>query len=103
MPAKEPSIRTILVLSFFVGTGMFSALSAPVEAAEKLTIKSIVEGAKKEGKVSWGTNLEEHEVQKLHQAFQRVSLYQGSLLQPASRRGERGAQHSGNASGHFRF
>jgi ABC-type Fe3+ transport system substrate-binding protein len=71
MREKHGSIRMIMAFLFFVGAGMSSAFNAAIEAAEKLTMKSIIEGAKKEGKVSWGTNLEEHEVQNLHRAFQK--------------------------------
>lgn len=66
MQDKHTSIRMIMAFLF-----LSSAFSAALEAAEKLTMKSIIDGAKREGKVSWGTNLEEHEVQKLHHAFQK--------------------------------
>jgi len=40
------------------------------DAAKGQTLDSIVQGAKKEGKLSWSTNLEEHEVKELHKALQ---------------------------------
>jgi iron(III) transport system substrate-binding protein len=48
------------------------AVSAPGGTAEKTpTMESIIQGAKKEGKVSWGTNLDESEVKELNKAFQK--------------------------------
>jgi iron(III) transport system substrate-binding protein len=47
------------------------ATNAPAaELSKGLTLDAIVQGAKKEGKLSWSTNLEEHEVRELHKAFQ---------------------------------
>lgn len=41
------------------------------EAAKRLTMNSIIEGAKKEGKVSWGSYLADFEVSELNQSFQK--------------------------------
>jgi ABC-type Fe3+ transport system substrate-binding protein len=41
------------------------------EVAKGPTLDSIVQGAKREGKLSWSTNLEEHEVREMHKAFQQ--------------------------------
>jgi hypothetical protein len=37
----------------------------------KLTVDSIMQGAKKEGKLSWATNLVDEEVAALNKAFQK--------------------------------
>ena len=49
--------------------GMTNARAA--DAAKGPTLDSIVQGAKREGKLSWSTNLEEHEVREMHKAFQK--------------------------------
>jgi iron(III) transport system substrate-binding protein len=41
------------------------------EVSKGPTLDSILQGAKKEGKLSWSTNLEEPEVRELHKAFQK--------------------------------
>lgn len=53
-------------LVFFPTPG--TCASAPRSA---VTMDSILRGAKQEGKLSWSTNLEEHEVRELHKAFQQ--------------------------------
>jgi iron(III) transport system substrate-binding protein len=59
-----------IVVFFFLG--LAAVLSAPGYGAEtKLTRDAIVEGAKKEGKVSWASNLVEEEVAELNKAFQK--------------------------------
>ena len=46
--------------------------SAPTRAAEKgLTKEAIIQGAKKEGKVAWATNLVDDEVRDVTKAFQK--------------------------------
>jgi ABC-type Fe3+ transport system substrate-binding protein len=52
-----------------VAGGMTNARAA--DAAKGPTLDSIVQGAKREGKLSWSTNLEEHEVREMHKAFQK--------------------------------
>ena len=47
-------------------------LVATSDAAQtKLTVDAIMQGAKKEGKVSWASNLVDDEVQELNKAFQK--------------------------------
>ena len=52
--------------------GMTTARAA--DAAKGQTLDSIVQGAKKEGKLSWSTNLEEHEVKE-----SKVSISESSV------------------------
>ena len=46
-------------------------LALAAELSQPVTMSSIVAGAKKEGKVSWGTYLDEKEVGEINQAFQK--------------------------------
>jgi iron(III) transport system substrate-binding protein len=69
MAKRNTRLRRILFV--------FLALSIPFfytpghSAETKLTRDAIVEGAKKEGKVSWASNLVEEEVAQLNKAFQK--------------------------------
>lgn len=87
MAARQVSIVRIVVALVFL-VGMSPAISAVAAAAEKLTMKSIIEGAKKEGKISWGTNLQEHEVEKLNQAFQQEYPFVKKISYSRARGGE---------------
>src|SRR4030095_2361265 len=60
-------------LVVFAAGGTTNARAA--DAAKGLTLNSIVQGAKREGKLSWSTNLEEHEVREMHKAFQKEFPY----------------------------
>jgi ABC-type Fe3+ transport system substrate-binding protein len=51
------------------GAAMDSAVAA--EVGKGPTLETIVQGAKREGKLSWSTNLEEHEVREMHKVFQQ--------------------------------
>ena len=64
-------IREALVLAFLLPL-LECFLLPPGNAAEtKLTLDSIMQGAKKEGKLSWATNLVDEEVVALNKAFQK--------------------------------
>jgi ABC-type Fe3+ transport system substrate-binding protein len=58
------------------------------DAASKLTMEQIIAGAKKEGKISWGTNLLEHEVEKLNKAFQKEYPFVKEVSYSRARGGE---------------
>ncbi|MGH7846305.1 MAG: ABC transporter substrate-binding protein [Candidatus Binatia bacterium] len=70
MAVKHGSILPSII-AFVFSAGMSTVFSSDTRAADKLTMESIIKGAKKEGKISWGTNLQEHEVVKLNKAFQK--------------------------------
>jgi iron(III) transport system substrate-binding protein len=64
-------------LVFGIGAWMWAVLAClatPVTSAATApkgpTLDAILQGAKQEGKLSWATNLEEHEVRELHKVFQ---------------------------------
>jgi len=61
---------TLAGLFFLAAVPMLSLIDS-ANAAAKLSIEQIIAGAKKEGKISWGTNLVEDEVVKLNAAFQK--------------------------------
>lgn len=70
----KPRNRLIIVIALgwlLVAPGFMSALTPAAEPSKKITMSSIVAGAKKEGKVSWGTYLDEKEVGEINQAFQK--------------------------------
>ena len=55
------------VLCFILTPSMSTAAEVP----RNLTMASIIEGAKKEGKISWGTYLDENEVSEINKNFQK--------------------------------
>jgi iron(III) transport system substrate-binding protein len=59
-----------LTLSLFL-LGLLKTSAASAELAAPLTMTSLIAGAKKEGKLSWGTYLDEKEVGEINQAFQK--------------------------------
>jgi hypothetical protein len=64
----------------FLAASLTWLSSTPTDAAEtKLTMDAIMQGAKKEGKLPWATNLVEEEVVALNKAFQRSSLSSKAL------------------------
>ena len=87
MAARHGKIVVIVGALVFLA-GMSPAFSPAAGAAEKLTMESILEGAKKEGKISWGTNLQEHEVEKLNQAFQKEYPFVKEISYSRARGGE---------------
>jgi ABC-type Fe3+ transport system substrate-binding protein len=56
--------------------------------AKGLTMDSIIAGAKKEGKISWGTNLRPREVKKLNKAFQKEYPFIKKISYSRARGGE---------------
>ncbi|MGH7846304.1 MAG: ABC transporter substrate-binding protein [Candidatus Binatia bacterium] len=80
--------RIIVAFLFFVVAGMVPAFIPAVKAADKLTMEAIIAGAKKEGKISWGTNLLEHEVVKLNEAFQKEYPFVKKIAYSRARGGE---------------
>jgi ABC-type Fe3+ transport system substrate-binding protein len=54
------------LLPAFVPTATIAA-----QAGQAPTLETILQGAKQEGKLSWTSNLEEHEVRELNKAFQQ--------------------------------
>jgi len=72
----KPRNRLIIVIALgwlLVAPGFMSALTPAAEPGKKITMSSIVAGAKKEGKVFWGTYLDEKEVGEINQAFKKNS------------------------------
>ena len=62
----------VITLGWLLSQPCFhNALTPAAELGQPLTMTSIVAGAKKEGKVSWGTYLDEKEVGEINQAFQK--------------------------------
>ena len=47
------------------------AVAIAAQAGKGPTLETILQGAKQEGKLSWTSNLEEHEVRELNKAFQQ--------------------------------
>jgi hypothetical protein len=65
---KMKLIRHIIVTTvgwLLAGSGLLSAVTAAAELGKQITMSSIVAGAKKEAKVSWGTRPGIHEFQRL--------------------------------------
>jgi len=87
MAARHGKIVAIIGALVFLA-GMSPVFSPAARAAEKLTMSSIIEGAKKEGKISWGSNLQEHEVEKLNRAFQKEYPFVKEISYSRSRGGE---------------
>lgn len=66
--------RLIIVTALgwlLVELSILSAIAPAAELGKPTTLNSIVAGAKKEGKVSWGTYLDDKEVGEINQAFQK--------------------------------
>ena len=72
------SLAVILTLS----------VSSSAYGAGNLTMDQIIAGAKKEGKVSWGTNLQPHEVKKLNAEFQKEYPFVKEVKYARARGGE---------------
>ena len=51
--------------------GLANVVAQAAEVTKGATLDSIVQGAKREGKLSWASNLEEHEVREMHKVFQQ--------------------------------
>jgi ABC-type Fe3+ transport system substrate-binding protein len=51
--------------------GVANVVAQAAEITQGATLDSIVQGAKREGKLSWASNLEEHEVREMHKVFQQ--------------------------------
>ena len=69
-------IGRVSLLGMILIGSLIGWISSPLtavagEAAKRLTMNSIIEGAKKEGKVSWGSYLADFEVSEMNQAFQK--------------------------------
>ncbi len=56
-----------------------TAVAEAAEATKGATLDAIVRGAKQEGKLSWTSNLEEHEVRELNKAFQQEYPFIASI------------------------
>ncbi len=69
MPNKHISIA--LMLSFLTATLNWNLLTSGHAAETKLTVDAIIQGARKEGKLSWASNLVDEEVVALNKAFQK--------------------------------
>jgi iron(III) transport system substrate-binding protein len=70
----NPRNRPIIIPALgwlLVNLSILSAVSPAAELGKPITMSSIVAGAKKEGKVSWGTYLDEKEVEEINHAFQK--------------------------------
>lgn len=68
------SNRRMIVIalgSLLVDLCTVSAVAPAAELGKSPTMNSMVAGAKKEGKVSWGTYLDDKEVGEINQAFQK--------------------------------
>ena len=82
------SITMIIAILVFVQAYFSPGFRSVTQAAEKLTMDSIIAGAKKEGKISWGTNLRPHEVKKLNKAFQKEYPFIKEISYRRARGGE---------------
>jgi iron(III) transport system substrate-binding protein len=71
MKLNNPLVFVIAVGSLLIQPFLENDLALAAELAQPMTMSSIVAGAKKEGKVSWGTYLDEKEVGEINQAFQK--------------------------------
>ena len=61
----------VCAIAGFIVTPSPRLVAEAAELAKGMTLDAIVQGAKREGKLSWSTNLEEHEVRELHKVFQQ--------------------------------
>ena len=86
---KRVGFMSIAVL-FSIATFSTFSISPPADGATKLTMEQIIAGSKKEGKISWGTNLLEHEVVKLNAAFQKEYPFVKEIKYSRARGGEAG-------------
>ena len=71
MILRKPFVSMTAVVCSMVGCTLIARTSFAAELAKPLTINALIEGAKKEGKVSWGTYLDEKEVGEINKAFQK--------------------------------
>lgn len=71
MAVKHWSVLGIVAFMFVLVECVSGSLVSAAQAPKGMTLDSIIQGAKKEGKVSWGTNLVEDEVAELNKAFQK--------------------------------
>ena len=83
---RQKGITMALVFSTMAGA--LAAFIPAAQAGDKLTMEKIVAGAKKEGKVSWGTNLDEKEVVQLNDAFQKEYPFIKKISYSRARGGE---------------
>jgi ABC-type Fe3+ transport system substrate-binding protein len=77
-----------MALLLYIMAGVVASFIPAVQAADKLTLEKIVAGATKEGKISWGTNLDEKEVVKLNEAFQKEYPFVKEISYSRARGGE---------------
>ena len=61
----------VSAITCLIVTGPARVVAEAADAAKGATLDAIVQGAKREGKLSWSTNLEDHEVRELHKVFQQ--------------------------------
>lgn len=61
----------VSAIACLIVTGSARLVAQAAEVAKGTTLDAIVQGAKREGKLSWSTNLEEHEVREMHKVFQQ--------------------------------
>ena len=58
-------------------------MAVAADTAKRLTMSSIIEGAKKEGKVSWESYLADFEVSEIEPGLSKgIPIYQGRLYAP---------------------
>jgi hypothetical protein len=88
MARKKRVKPTIMGALFAVAAAMALSFGPAANAGDQLTMEKIIAGAKKEGKISWGTNLQEHEVEKLDQAFQKEYPFVKEISYSRARGGE---------------
>jgi iron(III) transport system substrate-binding protein len=67
---SRKTIRIAVVLSFLAASLSWISSTSSDAAEQKLTVEAIMQGAKKEGKLSWASNLVDAEVKALNKAFQ---------------------------------
>jgi ABC-type Fe3+ transport system substrate-binding protein len=73
------SVALSLVIGLLAASTLWSFV-APSEAAEaKLTMDSVLQGARREGKLSWASNLVDEEVVALNKAFQKEFPFMKSV------------------------
>ena len=71
MHIKRWSVYTLVAAIGWLLLAFAPAAEIAAQAGQAPTLETIIQGAKQEGKLSWTSNLEEHEVRELNKAFQQ--------------------------------
>jgi len=71
MGVKNSLVAGVVAFAFVLLASVSGSLVSAAQAPKGMTLESIIQGAKREGRISWETSLEDHQVAELNKAFQK--------------------------------